>query len=296
MDIPDVLPLHSRSASHARQRARFLSPCLREFLAHSFQARLTGSWATNEAHLPLPVGDRIYSLSDVDVLIDGPPTVDKSTSIVRSVLKLASWHGVEISKVSVRCRSEIDAFWNPCRVSALAENRLEAGHFLTFWALIGAIEALSSSPADSVRDGRAYVLIKFFFKLCRNVLLIQRRCPASYRELTTEVFARLIAHPGVLCAYAIKRGREITLSSTDCEAMLSDSNWEPLTDTLIDARSSDLLANLRRDFRTWYGAGTSLDLESYLAQIKTFDKSPELLPACTKVIQDYERRNAISAA
>jgi len=294
-DCPSILPLPSLSADCARQRARLLSSSMRQLLAHRFQASLAGSWATNEAHMPRPMTDLVRSLSDVDILVDESPTVDKSTAIAHSVLNLARQHGIMVSKVSVRRRSEIDAFWNPCRLSALAESKVESGRFLTFWALIGAIEALSSSPDDSAVDGRAYFLIKFFFKLCRNVLLIRQCGPRSYRELTSAVFSKLISHPGVRRAYAIKIGHEVALSSAECEEILSDSTWGPVTDALIDAHSRELMADLRRDLRMWYRTGISLDVESYLTEIRTFDEWPELLPARAKVVYDYERRSAGSA-
>ena len=282
-------------AEHAWQRARFLSPALRGMLASRFQAHLAGSWASNEAHLPTPTTERICSLSDVDVLVDALPTVDESATIARSVLNLASLHGVVISKVSVRSRSEIGAFWNSDRVGALAEDPREAGRYLTFWALIGAIEALSSPVAWTERE-RAYVLVKFFFKLCRNFLLLQRCNPRSYRELTWEAFAQLIPHSGVFRAYAIKIGRETSLSLSGCEALLLDSNWGPLTNKLIDSRSGDELENLRKDIRTWYRTGISPGVASYLARISTFETSPELLPALRKVEYDHELRSTRGAA
>lgn len=294
-DMSNVHLLHGRFADHAQQRAKQLSFSLRRLLAHKFQARLAGSWATNEAHMPRPVGNHIRSLSDVDVLIDDTPTAEESSTIVHGVLNLAWQHGVEVSKVSVRCQSEIDGFWNPCRVSTLAENKLESGRFLTFWTLIGAIEA-SSMSADSVGNNRDYVFMKFFFKLCRNVLLIRRCNPTSYRELTTEILAQLINHPSVSRAYAIKIGHDITLSSTDCDAMLSDLNWEQISDALIDTHSCALMADIRKDIRIWYRTGTPLHAEAYLAQIKAFEKFPDLLPACAKAVRDYELRSAIKAA
>lgn len=284
-----------RRAEHALQRARFLSPALRGLLAGRFQARLAGSWASNEAHLPCPTAERIYSLSDVDVLVDALPTVDESATIARSVLNLASLHGVVISKVSVRSGTEIGAFWNPDRVGALAEDPREAGRYLTFWALIGAIEALSS-PAAATESERAYVVIKFFFKLCRNLLLMRRCNPRSYRELTREAFAQLIPHPSLFRAYAIKIGRETSMPVSDCEALLSYSNWEPLTEGLIDTRSGEELENLRKEIRTWYRTGISLGAASYLARISTFEVSPELLPAVRKAEHDHELRSTRGAA
>lgn len=283
--------LVDQSASYAQQQARFLSPSLRELLEQQFHAQLAGSWATGEAHLPLAVRDRIKSLSDIDVLVSEPPTREKITTIVQSVQNLSWEYGVEISKVSVRYQLEIDAFWDFHKISELSESRLSSGRFITFWALIGAIEALSSSEKDSSEDGRSYFLVKFFFKLCRNILLIKGYSPATYRDLTAATLSRLISHSAVLRAYAIKVGQESMLSFGDCEVLLSDSNWELLTNASIDARSNDLLANIRKNMREWYKTGALFDLGEYLGQIKAFTESPELLPAYTKVIRDYECRD-----
>jgi len=295
IDVPSTPLLLTCPVRHAEHLAGFLPLSLRRLLAGKFEAHLVGSWATNEAHLPYPVEGRIFSLSDVDVLVDAPPTAAKSAEIKRAVLTLAAQHGVEISKVSVRYRSEIEAFWDPSRIDAFADSRPESGRFLVFWALIGAVEALSPS-AHSTEHERAYAVVKFFFKLCRNVLLIRRRTPASYRQLTSDVLNRLLPHPGVRHAYAIKIGHEQTLSHVTCEALLSDSNWEPLTGTLIDARSSVLLASLRGDICAWYRTGASPGVESYLSHIRTFRESPELMPACLKAIHDHERRRNSASA
>jgi hypothetical protein len=290
-----MTPLPNQPIDPIRQRASFLSSSLRGLLTCEFQARLAGSWASNEAHLPSPINGRIPSLSDVDVMVDEPPTIDTSSTISRAVLNMASVHGVEIQKVSVRHKAEIDLFWNPHRIKALSGYQIETGQFMTFWTLVGAIESLSPT-ANFSASGRAYHLAKFFFKLCRNTLLIHQISSTNYRELTTEVLTKLIFHPGVTRAYAIKTGLETTLSSIECDAILSDSTWAPLTDTFIDAHSSYLLAQLRNDIRTWYRTGISLNTESYLEQIRKFDGPPDLLPARSKVINDYERRIATSFA
>lgn len=287
--FPDKVLLRGGGAAYASNHATLLLPPLRTLLAEKFQAHLAGSWATNEAHLPVAKGNRIFSLSDVDVLANAPIAPNRSAQITNSVKSLARQYGVEISKVSVRSRSEIAAFWKMSRVGSFEGSRFEAGRYLRFWTLVGAVEAVSPI-AIPTRDERAYAVTKFFFKLCRNVLLIQGRNSASYRELTKSVMDHLIHDPEVTRAYAIKVGQERGMSTATCDALLSDSYWGPLTDALTDATSSKLLTNLRGDIRTWYRTGTVAYAESYLAQIQTFQGSPEMAPARIKVIHDYETR------
>lgn len=291
-DMPFVLPLN-RLAVHTQQGAILLPIRLRQLL-EKFDASLAGSWSTDDAHTPRPVGKYIRSHSDVDILINKIPTSAESMTIIRSVLDLAWQHGVEVSKVSVRNRAEIDALWNPCRALT---NKDVASQFMMFWSLIGAIELATSISSDTQRGSHDYALIKYFFKLCRNALLITGCSPAnSYCELTTQVFSLLISHPVVFRAYAIKIGHDITLTSTDCEAMLSDLNWGKIMGELIDKNSCDLMADIRKDLQLWHRTGTPLNVESYITQLKTFEEFSELLPASAKAIRDYENRNSISAA
>jgi hypothetical protein len=278
-----------KAVSESSERARALSPALRNLLAHKFDARLAGSWAADEAHVPRTCNHWVHSLSDVDVLIDELPTVSGLETIACSVVSLARTYGVEISKVSVRSKGEIDSFWNPQELLDVPSPK-RLGHFLTFWALIGALEATGGS-AHAVGVRRSYILAKFFFKLCRNFLLIRvGRNFLSYRVLVEKILENLISHPAVLCAYAVKIGHRAVFTTADCELILSDATWEPLTVSLIDQVSCRLLSEIRSDMRGWYIADVPLRPDSYLAALKSLQPWPALLPAYEKALRDHECR------
>lgn len=273
--------------------ARALSLALRELIDSRFEGLLAGSWRTEEAHFPPRFEGIVRSFSDVDVLINRPPDAGQALQIAAAVRTLADSYGVAIAKVSVRSRAEIEGFWHPDYVDRMATHPQHSGRYLLFWALVGAIEALSS-PAGTCRCGRSYLAVKFFFKLARNMLLFQGVHPGTYRALASAVSASLVPHAAVQRAYVLKLGRMPLFNTTaaDWDVLLSPSTWARLARRCADPSSADAIAALVADIRAWHRSGILPKVGHCLEMLADCCEVPALVPAYSKVLLDYDRHRA----
>lgn len=272
---------------------RALSLALCELIDSRFEGILAGSWRTEEAHCPPRFEGVVRSFSDVDILINRPPDAGQALQIAAAVRTLADSHGFAIAKVSVRSRAEIEGFWHPDYVGRIATHPQHSGRYLLFWALVGAIEALSS-PAGTCEGGRSYLAVKFFFKLARNMLLFRGERPGSYRSLASAVSDSLVPHAAVQRAYLLKLGRMplFNISAADWGVLLSPTTWARLARRCADPTSADSIAALVADIRAWHRSGILPEVGPYLEMLADSCEVPALAPAYSKILLDYDRHRA----
>ena len=270
-----------------------MSYALKRMIETDYGGRLVGSWKTHEAHYPSFQDGLINSFSDVDFLIGRSIDHHQVKTIASATHTLAKRHGVLIPKVSVRLQAEINAFWHPKMFDKGGTHPCRAGRYLLFWALIGAIEAFSSSQGACECE-RSYLAIKFFFKLSRNMLLLKGERPDSYRAIAAGVICHLIPNAAVQRAYMQKLGLiSFATNPEDWDVLLSPSIWALLARKYVDPRSAELLVALANDIHAWRQNGSLPELEPYWSLLATVCKEPELVPAYSKALLDYDQQNKL---
>lgn len=272
------------------QRRARLSRQLRRVLEGEFGARLSGSWASCEGHWPAPIVDRVYSLSDVDVLLDHRPTIFETRAVGEALGKVADSCGLTFAKISVRNRAEIEALWSPAQLEACVPDHGEVGRFLSFWACIGAVEASAIPDSRDAETARAYGLAKFFFKFCRNALLLDGIRVTSYRELADAIASRICDHPAILRAYEIKIGDRPLFKPGDEDVLLSESILSSAMKPASDAGSLDLLATARHYVRRWYGTHHDIPTEACLDHAGALAEGRGMTLAWEKALNDYRQK------
>jgi hypothetical protein len=227
-----------------------------DVLNKRFGAKLAGSWASGEGHLPEPIANKINSLSDVDVQLNKAPNFDLTRAIT-----------LVLAKVSVRQQSEINALWSAARIVSLSNDKLRIARFLAFWACIGAVEAGAVGYPECPDSARAYGLTKFFFKFYRNVLLFVNCRPNSYRELAAAVRLRICDDRAVDRAYELKIGSRLHFSSEDVDVLLSQPLLREVLEPIAGAALVDFLVPIWHHVRQWYFAGDTVHWEICLKQV-----------------------------
>lgn len=269
-----------------------LSIILKNMLHRKYHVELVGSWASGEAHLPQEMGSFIHSLSDVDIISERPIDARSTEEISNDVKQTALRYGVLLSKVSIRYKAEVDHFWSPFKYTISKKNPYVAGKYLYFWAIVGAIEMISI--AHSLEFSRnqyySYAVVKFFFKVFRNIILVDRCAPVSYFDITKIVYNNHINHQAVIRAYLIKLGRIESLSAAECRALFCLHSWDAVTRNLVDEDSTKRLFSLLHDIIQWFETGYVGNMHRYLYQLELMADSSDLWPAYLKAVSDYDKK------
>jgi len=287
MDIMNTVR-YRHTAISSGHPALQLGRALRQMLESTYQATLAGSWGTGEAHLPKPIRDEIFSLSDVDVQVDGDCTSSVANLIRKDVLKMCRRHGVNLTKVSIRSRSEMNELWNIGHSEIFRDNGSVFGNFMIFWALVGALETIVS-PANGNALNRTYLTSKFIFKICRNALRVRGCVPRSY-QIVIQQFPKLIQNIDLTLPYKIKLGNCDDRHSLEVCNILSNFSHESIINFHMDSASIGLLSKITQDMGTWCHQGIALDVDTYLNLLMYCEATKHLITARNKIIMEVENK------
>lgn len=190
-------------------RAHAFGADLARTLEGRWQARLTGSWATSEAHLPPPLQGWVASFSDVDLVVPSNLSPFHRSAIVDTVVAYAVRACLSLARVSVRSKDEMDllphsAVWK----KASRPNASDAKALLIFWTSISVVEAaiLACRFPDRPEEARSYGMAKVFLTLVRNAQFLRGCSPPSYHALVQGLARSPELRRLANCAIAIKLG------------------------------------------------------------------------------------------
>jgi hypothetical protein len=192
-----------------------------------YRLRPSGSWATQEAHLPHPVNGIVHSFSDIDLITETelPPFQQRR---IRHMLEYSAQSaGIRLTGVSIRPEHNFSSLPHACGWSRAALRRTmscDRRAFLGFWTAIAAIEATITAVRQRdcpAREVASYVAAKFFFTLVRNVALVNGVVLVSYQDLCNWVCERTRDIP-IFELYRIKTGKLLTLPEPLLDSTLGD--------------------------------------------------------------------------
>lgn len=138
--------------------------------------RLRGSWLYGEQHF-VGVGNKIFSLSDIDIIADGDLTIATEKSLRAKIESSVMSTLLLLPSVSIRNSA----------VSKSAS--LITNHNTAFWVNIALLElklALRRPPA-AYCDSESYFLNKFLLTIWRNILLDLGKTPTSYSSIVNTL-------------------------------------------------------------------------------------------------------------
>ncbi len=202
-----------------------------------YDLRFRGSWLDHEQHL-VPVVDKFFSLSDIDLLSDG--------EVAPSVLKQLRGEIEECTKdILLSCPSisvRTDRTAEPIR------DFREHAHNTLFWSYIVLFELkdqLQKAKVSDYCDVESYWMNKFLLNIWKNLLLDHGELPTSY----TDILGRLegLSEDTKNGLTQIKMGAPLSFPAKNRIATFRDYTVGWVTEHYHDAVRAELFDLLKPD-------------------------------------------------
>ena len=157
--------------------------------AKQHNLRLTGSFATAEAHIPSASEGLVRSFSDIDLLSEQDLSAGSEHEISTNLLQSAARMGLSVSGVSIRSEALIAQLPHACDWREEALDEILAADSIAlrrFWTAVAAIEGtivVAKCKHRRTEEVIAYVTAKFWFMLVKLAALMQGTILRSYRSM-----------------------------------------------------------------------------------------------------------------
>lgn len=230
-----------------------------------FTLKVSGSWATHEAHIPKSATDYIYSFSDLDIVTEREVDRFCESEIKATIHNVAYKSKILLNNISVRKAVEIKELWNINRYKIQGLDSIDADAFLGFWTIIGAIEAaiLEKNCGGHPTSPTSYGFAKFFLKFLNNLCVINNYFPNCYYSAAIFM-SRKCPSPEIFLAYGVKTGA-ITELSFDSANQLLSSEFLKILHSLIRSRETEqMILKVFNDVFKWHVYRKALPVDSYL--------------------------------
>jgi hypothetical protein len=216
------------------------------------RARLYGSWATAEAHVP---GDSsrvlpLASESDVDLISDEWWPQYVTATLQEKIVRTLEELGLKLDHVSFRTESELREAPHEWEFSAARPFQLSISpsRFLAFWSLVAGTETClrcNHALGASFQPKLSYGISKWFFCMVKNVALLRRTRLHSYSEAAQWAVGMLPnARACIDAAYQVKLGNISSLTVSE-GTILADTTSDLTRSWDADPKERDALELVR---------------------------------------------------